>query len=121
MKRWSAVIAMATVVALVGLAASFSTAQTAGDAAKGQAVYKAKCASCHGAGGAGDSPAGQKLKAKDWTKGDGLKDLNDQQLFDSIKKGGPAVGRAKTMIAFPTMSDADIWNVVAYIKTLAKS
>lgn len=120
MSRWSAVIAMAMVVALIGLAAGFTAAQT-GDPAKGQAVYKAKCASCHGASGAGDSPAGQKLKAKDWTKGDGLKDLSDQQLFDSIKKGGPAVGRAKTMPAFPSMSDADVWDVVAYTKSLAKS
>ena len=109
-------------VGLMGLSVGFAAGQAKGDPIAGEAEYKAKCVTCHGTAGAGDGPAGKVLnpKARDWTKGEGL-DLTDQQLFDSIKKGGEAVGRGKTMIAFPSLSDAEVRNVVAYIKTLKKS
>lgn len=115
-------VVVVAAVGVVGLTVGFAAGQATGDPKAGEAVYKAKCVTCHGAAGAGDGPAGKVLnpKARDWTKGEGL-DLTDQQLFDSIKKGGPAVGRGKTMIAFPSLSDAEVWNVVAYIKTLKKS
>jgi high-affinity iron transporter len=115
-------LVVAAAVGIVGLIFGLAAAQAKGEAAKGEAVYKAKCVSCHGAAGAGDGPAGKVLnpKARDWTKGEGL-DLTDQQLFDAIKKGGPAVGRGKTMIAFPSLSDTEVWNLVAYVKTLKKS
>jgi high-affinity iron transporter len=124
MRRWIGVTAVVTVlVSLLGLAARDLGAQAAGDPAKGEALYKARCANCHGAAGAGDGPAGKVLKdkPKDWTKGEGLKEFNDQQLFDAIKKGGKAVGKSPAMIAFPGLSDAEIRNVIAYIKTLPKS
>jgi high-affinity iron transporter len=115
-------VVVAAAVGLVSLTVGLAAGQAKGDPKAGEAVYKAKCVTCHGAAGAGDGPAGKVLKppARDWTKGDGL-DLSDQQLFDSIKKGGEAVGRAKTMIAFPSLSDAEVWNLVAYVKTLKKS
>jgi mono/diheme cytochrome c family protein len=123
MSRW---IGVAAAVALLvgGLVLSPGPeAQTKSDPAKGEAVYKARCVTCHGPAGAGDGPAGKALKDKpsDWTKGQGLKGLSDQQLFDSIKKGGPAVGKSPLMIAFPALSDDDVQNVVAYVKTLVKS
>jgi high-affinity iron transporter len=122
MTRW---LGVAAVVALLvgGLVSREPDAQPKGDPAKGEALYKAKCVTCHGAAGAGDGPAGKALKDKpsDWSKGEGLKGLSDQQLFDSIKKGGKAIGKSPLMIVVPGLSDADIQNVVAYIKTLAKS
>jgi high-affinity iron transporter len=122
MTRW---LGLAAVVALLvgGLVSRPLDAQPKGDPAKGETLYKARCVTCHGAAGAGDGPAGKVLKdkPKDWTKGEGLKELSDQQLFDAIKKGGKAVGKSPAMIAFPGLSDADIQNVLAYIKTLAKS
>jgi high-affinity iron transporter len=115
-------VVVATAVGLVSLTVGLAAGQAKGDAKAGEPVYKAKCVSCHGATGAGDGPAGKVLnpKARDWTKGEGL-DLSDQQLFVSIKKGGEAVGRGKTMIAFPSLSDAEVWNLVAYVKSLKKS
>jgi mono/diheme cytochrome c family protein len=122
MIRW---LGVAAVVALLvgGLVSGELNAQSKGDPAKGETLYKARCVTCHGAAGAGDGPAGKALKdkPKDWTKGEGLKDLSDQQIHDSIKQGGKAVGKSPAMIAFPTLSDADIQNVIAYIKTLIKS
>ncbi len=122
MTRW---LGVAAVVALLvgGLVSQEVVAQPKGDPAKGEALYKARCVTCHGAAGAGDGPAGKVLKdkPKDWTKGEGLKDLSDQQLFDAIKKGGKAIGKSPAMIAFPSLSDAEIQNVIAYVKTLTKS
>ena len=122
MRRIGFAAVIALLASLTGLTAPDLAAQQKGDPAAA-AVYKARCVTCHGAAGAGDGPAGQKLKdkPKDWTKGEGLKGLTDQQVFDAIKKGGPAIGRAKTMLAFPNLSETDVWNLVAYIKTLAKS
>jgi high-affinity iron transporter len=116
------VLAAALAAVLIGLVPALLVAQAKGDAAAGQAVYKARCATCHGNAGAGDGPAGKVLKdkPKDWTKGEGLAGLSDQQLYDSIKKGGKAVGKSPVMIAFPSLSDAEIWNVIAYTKSLAK-
>jgi high-affinity iron transporter len=124
MNRWIGVVTVVTVlVGVLALASRDLGAQQKGDPAKGEALYKARCVTCHGAAGAGDGPAGKVLKdkPKDWTKGEGLKGLTDQQLYDSIKKGGKAVGKSPAMIAFPGLSDAEIQNVIAYIKTLAKS
>jgi high-affinity iron transporter len=111
---------------LLALAVRDTGAQGKGDAAAGQVVYKARCANCHGATGAGDGQLAQKMKdkPKDWTKGDGQKELqglSDQQVFDVIQKGGPAIGKAKAMLAFPSLKEADVWNLVAYVKSLAKS
>ncbi len=122
MRGTSLAVILVVLASLIGLSALHVGAQQRGDPAAGEAVYKARCLGCHGAKGAGDGPAGQKLKdkPKDWTKGEGLKGLTDQQVVDVIKKGGPAIGRAKTMIAFPKLSDAEVWNLVAYVKTLSK-
>jgi high-affinity iron transporter len=115
-------LVLAAALGIVGSTVGLATGQAKGDAKAGEAVFKARCTTCHGATGNGDTPAGKALnpKARDWTTGDGL-DLTDQQLFDAIKKGGAAVGRGKTMIAFPSLSDTEVWNLVAYVKTLKKT
>jgi high-affinity iron transporter len=108
---------------VVGVSAG-AVAQGKGDAKAGAEVYKKDCAKCHGDGGSGDGPQGQKLKDKptDWTKagGGGLKDMNDQQVYEAIAKGGGAVGRSKAMPSYPKLSEAEVWNVVAYVKSLKK-
>jgi mono/diheme cytochrome c family protein len=116
---------MVTVLAgafTIGITAG-ALAQGKGDAAAGGEVYKKECAKCHGDAGAGDGPMGQKLKDKpsDWTKGGGgLKDLDDQKIFTAVTKGGVAVGKSRAMPGYPKLSEADVWNVVAYMKTLKK-
>ena len=99
------------------------TSQPRGDAKAGAALYKGQCAKCHGESGAGDGPQGAKLKDKpsNWTSGGGgLKAMDDGTIFTSIADGGPAVGKSKVMPAFPKLSEADVWNLVTYVKTLVK-
>jgi mono/diheme cytochrome c family protein len=124
MRHWSILVAgLAAAGAVVGLGAT-GAAQGKGDPAKGKQLYvSAKCVTCHGEAGQGDGPQAAKLKDKpsDWSKdGGGLKGLDDQKVFDSIAKGGPAIGRAKAMPASPKLSEADVWNLVAYVKALGK-
>jgi len=125
MKQWSGiVVGVVAMGSAIGLMASGAMAQGKGDAKAGKAVYEsAKCGTCHGAAGKGDGPVGQKLKDKpsDWSAGGGgLKGMDDQKIFDAILKGGGAVGKSKAMPASPKLSEADVWNSVAYVKSLAK-
>lgn len=71
---------------LVVLAIAFvmSTVAFAADATAD--VYKAKCASCHGADGKGDTPAGAKLKVKDLAS-DEVQKQSDADLAGVIEKG----------------------------------
>lgn len=124
MKRWSIVACgLAVVVCLLGVAAPGVLAQGKGDAKAGAAPYKAQCAKCHGNTGAGDGPQAQKLKTKpsNWTGGGGeLKGMDDQKIFNAIAKGGKAVGKSPAMPAYPKLSEAEVWDLVAYVKSLIK-
>jgi len=47
---------------------------------------------------------------------------SDQQLFDIISQGGPAAGLSPIMMAFGSqLSEQHIWDIVAYVRTLAAS
>jgi high-affinity iron transporter len=120
MRRGAAIIGVS--VALVIASVDIGGAQSAPPRVK--ALYEAKCATCHGATGAGDGPVAKALKEKptNWTvDGGGLKGLTDQQIFDSIKRGGPAIGRARAMPAYnPSLSDAEISDLVSYVKALKR-
>lgn len=92
-----------------------------GNAAAGLEVHKANCAKCHGAGGKGDGPAGKLLKTKpaDWTDKAKMSKLSDNELFNVTKNGGGAVGKSKLMPAWKDkLSDQQIWDVVAFIRSL---
>jgi len=89
----------------------------AGDAAKGEKVYKANCAVCHGDKGDGKGPGGASLTPKptDFTSPAGMKGIDDARLHKSIIEGMPGTA----MIGFAkTMSAGDIEDVIAYLKTL---
>jgi nitrate/TMAO reductase-like tetraheme cytochrome c subunit len=84
-------------------------------------IYDAQCSLCHGTAGAGNGPLAEKLKDEpsDWTAGGGgLQGMDDQRIFDVIAKGGMAIGRSTAMPANSTLSEAEVWNLVAYVKSL---
>lgn len=88
-----------------------------GDAIAGKTKYDQFCVACHGATGKGDGPAGAALNPKpaDFA----ATKLADADLFKIIKEGGTAVGRSAMMISWKTsLTDDNINNVIAYIRTL---
>jgi mono/diheme cytochrome c family protein len=128
-KRFSRIVGGAALAAFlaVGLAAA---AHAAGDAAKGKVIFTTNCASCHGDSGKGDGPVGAALNPhpRDFTKGefkfDAAKDGkpgSDAALTNVIKNGAGVYGGSPLMAPWGgTLSDADIQNVIAYIRTFHK-
>lgn len=96
---------------------------SSGDAKAGLEIHKKNCLRCHGEQGKGDGPAAKLLKTKpsDWSDKAKMSSLSDQDLFKVISKGGEAVGKSKLMPAFgEKLSDKDISNVIAFVRSLAK-
>ncbi|HSB09380.1 MAG TPA: cytochrome c [Blastocatellia bacterium] len=96
---------------------------SSGDAKAGLEVHKKNCLRCHGERGKGDGPAAKLLKTKptDWSDKAKMSALSDQDLFKVITKGGEAAGKSKLMPAFGgKLSDQDVHNVIAFIRSLAK-
>jgi cytochrome c6 len=81
-------------------------------AADGAAVYKAKCASCHGPDGKGETAVGKSMKLKSLGAAD-VQKTSDADLTKVI-----ADGKGK-MPAYKTKLSADeIKALVTYIRTL---
>ncbi len=102
-------------------------AARAADAAAGKATFTTNCVTCHGESGKGDGPVGAALTPppRDFTKGDFKFDTDkdgktgtDADLKNVVQKGGAAFGGSPLMAPWPTLSDADIANLIAYIRTL---
>lgn len=99
----------------------------AADAAAGKTTFDTNCASCHGVSGKGDGPVGAALQPppRDFsvgefkfdTDGDG-KSGTDADLKGVIAQGGAAFGGSPLMAPWPTLSDDDVANVIAHIRTL---
>lgn len=98
-----------------------------GDVEKGEAIYAMRCLQCHGKEGDGLGPAAERLNPspRDFTLGlykiissafDA--DLpNDEDLFRMVRDGMPGTA----MPGWSDMlSDQDMWDVIAYIKTFAE-
>jgi len=86
-------------------------------------VYQSYCAQCHGKEGHGDGINASYLVVppRDHTKADYIETRSDQQLFDAIKFGGLAVGRAPCMPAWGhTFDDNMIHSLVSYIRELCE-
>jgi mono/diheme cytochrome c family protein len=81
---------------------------------KSAALYKQKCATCHGPDGKGDTPAGKNMKARGFADPEVAK-LNDDELAGAIEKSkGKMPGYGKSM------KPDEIKAMVAYVRSLAK-
>jgi mono/diheme cytochrome c family protein len=96
------------IAGLLVLSASMFAADAGAD------VFKSKCASCHGASGAGDTAMGKSLKLKDLGSAD-VQKQSDADLTAVIAKG------KKPMPPYEgKLTDAQIQELVKYIRTLKK-
>ncbi len=119
MNRFSAIFVMTGFVFLCLVSASWAD----GSAANGKPNYEKLCASCHGTGGKGDGPASAQLpvKPRDHTDKNAMFHISDEELFNVIKGGGPAVGKSPLMPPFGTaFSDTQIHDLMAYVRSLAQ-
>lgn len=95
----------------------------AGDpVARGNDHYQLYCASCHGAGGAGDGPVAAGLDPKPAKHDDGsyMNPLTDEYLAKVIKEGGVAVDKSPLMAPWGgTLNDEQVADVIAFIRSLA--
>ena len=76
------------------------------------------CAMCHGEQGDGRGFMGAALvpPPRNFTCGSMMKNLPDGQLFWIIKNGSPGTG----MMSFAAMPDEQVWQIIHYIRSLAK-
>jgi mono/diheme cytochrome c family protein len=92
-------------------------ALAAGDARHGEAIFQQYCQGCHGpdgrGGGKGFMPHVGPLARKDY-----IEHLPDEYLAEVIAEGGPVAGKSGFMPAWKsTLSNQDIADVIAYIRT----
>jgi len=112
-------ITILAVTVAFGFALVVSQSWAAGDAAKGEKVFKANCIVCHGDKGDGKGAAAAALtpKPRNFTDANEMKGIDDARIHKSVMEGRPGTA----MVSFAkTLSAGDIEDVIAYIKTLLK-
>lgn len=97
-----------------------STTVNAFAKAKGKLVYTKTCLACHGEGGVGVEGLG-----KNWIVSEFIRSSTDQELLEFIKVGRPLNDPLSAGIAImpakggdPTLTDEDLKNVIAYMRSL---
>lgn len=118
-QRYRFAVVLACSIMAWGLSSmSHFVSAAGGDAAKGKAIFQAKCVTCHGPEGKGDGPLGHKLEppAGDFTS-TGSKKKSETELLAIIQNGKPKTA----MVAWKKqLSDAEIQDLLAYVLTLRK-
>lgn len=115
-------LAANAVLSLPLLAAEPRAETPGGNPQTGRALYDRDCAKCHGKSGDGNGAMGKSMSPKPTAFTDKalMAKVTDDQLFETTRKGGSAVGLSETMPAFPKYSDQQIRNLVAYLRTFAR-
>ncbi|GAB4528218.1 MAG: hypothetical protein Kow0063_04230 [Anaerolineae bacterium] len=95
----------------------------AGDPARGQELFSKTCAACHGPGGEGIEGLGKDMTASEFIAG-----KSDDELVEFIKVGrAPDDPLNTTGVAMlpkggnPALSDEDLYDIVAFIRTLQEA
>ena len=101
-------------------AGSADEAALEGDAVAGETVFQGTCSACHGPDGKGLPNLG-----KDFTSSEFVKGQSDAELVAFVKVGRPVGDPANTTNVDmppkggnPALSEQDLFDVVAYIRTL---
>ncbi len=103
-------VPVAMLVIAMTLAASPAAGQ--GDAA-GAGVYQAKCATCHGQDGSGNTPVGKSLQVAD-LRSAAVQSKSDAELIQSVTEGKGNMPGFRGNI-----TDDEIHAVVKFVRTFA--
>jgi mono/diheme cytochrome c family protein len=102
------------IFAIVALAVVGFAAPSAQPQGEGAALYKAKCAACHGPNGKADTSIGKTLKVRDLTS-DEVQKQTDAQLTAITTDG-----KGKMPAYKGKLTDAQIKDLIAFIRSLAR-
>jgi mono/diheme cytochrome c family protein len=101
-------------VCALGLVSLFTVSAWAADASAGQAVFSAKCKTCHAADGSGNANLAKAMKVEIKPLGSAeVQSKSDADLKKIISEGQ---GKMKPV----AVSGADLDNVVAFVRSLKK-
>lgn len=83
----------------------------------GSKIYQTSCVACHGQSGRGDGAAGVNLDPKpaNFHNPDRVINSSPYKFYNTIRHGVPGTG----MIAFPGLTDREVWSVAFYLKSLS--
>ena len=89
-----------------------------GDRDRGEKLYSRYCRGCHGEEGKGDGlvfmPHVNNLTRKGY-----IDQLPDSYLLLAITKGGPGIGKSNYMPSWEgTLSNEQMWDIIAYVRSL---
>ena len=118
----STFITVVTVLAIVLGAGSARSARAEVDK-KTLRTWKAKCSSCHGEDGKGETEQGKKMGVRDMTSAAFWTGLGDDKMKDAIANGIKQTKNGKVQEMEPykeKLKPEDIDALVAYVKTLKK-
>ena len=101
-------------IAMFSLIAALALPSLASAEVKGQDTFKAKCAMCHGADGSGATSMGKSMGLKDMGSA-AVQGISDADLTAAITNG-----KGKMPAYKGKLTDAQISDLVSYIRTLKK-
>ncbi len=113
-KRKPRLVDTGVAVALLVIAVTMAASPAAGQGnTAGENVYKAKCATCHGPDGSGNTPVGKSLQVAD-LRSAAVQSKSDAELTQSVTDGKGNMPGFKGNI-----TDDEIHAVVTFVRTFA--
>ena len=89
----------------------------------GEPLFIHYCSHCHGINGDGEGFNAEYLDREpaDLTDSEFMAKRKDSRIYRVINKGGPEVRKSNLMPAFGnTLSDLEVWSLVAYVRSLSE-
>lgn len=108
-RKWIAAVSTCVVVTGIAFLSGTAQAQTGGEA-----LYKTKCAACHGADGKGETAIGKANKVRDLGSAD-VQKQSDEDIAEIIGKG-----KGKMPAYSKSLKPEQIKDLVAFLRSLKK-
>jgi len=111
---------MKTTIILVLTVVALEATPLAARAAETKETYDKQCIKCHGAEGKGDTPAGKKMGAANFTDPKLQEKFTDEQMFKAIKEGVKDQEGKIKMKPAENVTDDEIKALVKLVRSFKK-